>query len=186
MNVKRAILTVGLVVASVAAAAAQDAGQVAKTVTRSNVQKATVTIQQIDSTSRLITFKSADGSVDTVMAGPEVQRFNELKVGDKVNLSYYESVVMNVRKPGDPPLATNNVGVTGTAGKLPGGTMAVQAVTSVTVKAVDAAAGTITVTTRDGRVISRKVDNKSNLNGVKIGDTIDIAYTEALLVSVDR
>jgi len=35
-------------------------------------------------------------------------------------------------------------------------------------------------------VISRKVDNKSNLNGVKIGDTIDIAYTEALLVSVDR
>jgi hypothetical protein len=64
--------------------------------------------------------------------------------------------------------------------------MAVQAVTSVTVKAVDAAAGTITVTTRDGRVISRKVDDKSNLNGVKIGDTIDIAYTEALLVSVDR
>ena len=93
---------------------------------------------------------------------------------------------MNVRKPGDPPLATNNVGVTGTSGKMPGGTMAVQAVTSVTVKAVDAAAGTITVTTRDGRVISRKVDNKANLNGVKIGDTIDIAYTEALLVSVDR
>jgi hypothetical protein len=119
MNLKRAILTAGVVIASIAAVAAQDAGQVAKTVTRSNVQKATVTIQQIDSTSRLITFKSADGSVDTVMAGPEVQRFNELKVGDKVNLSYYESVVMNVRKPGDPPLATNNVGVTGTSGNCP-------------------------------------------------------------------
>ena len=87
MNLKRAILTASVVVASIAAVAAQDAGQVAKTVTRSNVQKATVTIQQIDSTSRLITFKSADGSVDTVLAGPEVQRFNELKVGDKVNLS---------------------------------------------------------------------------------------------------
>jgi hypothetical protein len=42
------------------------------------------------------------------------------------------------------------------------------------------------VTTSDGRTVTRKVDKKSNLEGVKPGDKIDITYTEALLTSVER
>jgi hypothetical protein len=57
---------------------------------------------------------------------------------------------------------------------------------TVTVKSVDTAAGSITVTTEGGRTISRKVDDPSRLNGVKAGDRIDIVYTEALLATVER
>jgi Cu/Ag efflux protein CusF len=56
---------------------------------------------------------------------------------------------------------------------------------TVTVTAVDATAGTITVSDA-GKTITRVVDNKANLNGVKVGDQIDIVYTEAMLVNIER
>lgn len=149
--------------------------------------KVTATIQQIDSTNRLITFKGADGKEDTVWAGPEVRRFNELKVGDKVTFNYYESTVYTIRKPGDPALPTGgSAAITPGSGKLPGGTIAAQATQTVTVKAVDPSAGSITVTTPAGRTVTRKVDKKEQLNGVKVGDKIDIVYTEAVVASVER
>jgi len=57
---------------------------------------------------------------------------------------------------------------------------------TVTVKAIDAAAPSVTVTTSDGRTIIRKVEDKKNLTGLKVGDLIDITYTRALLTSIER
>ena len=52
-------------------------------ITKTNVATATVTIEAIDSTSRIITFKNdKDGTVDMVYATPEVKRFDLLMVGD--------------------------------------------------------------------------------------------------------
>jgi hypothetical protein len=148
---------------------------------------ATVTVQQIDSTKRLVTYRTADGTEDTVYAGPEYARFNELKVGDKINMTYYESKVFQVRKPGAPPLKPSDT-MAATAGKgaAPSATLARQTVQTVTVKAVDMNVPSITVTTSDGRTVHRKVDNKANIEGVKVGDTIDIVSTEAILASVEH
>jgi len=68
-------------------------------------------IVAIDSTNRLITLKAEDGTSETIYAGPEVQRFAELKVGDKVTFKYYESVVYAVQKPGDTPPDPAKIGV---------------------------------------------------------------------------
>jgi len=175
-----AFLCMSVLIATVAAAQS-------KTVTRPG-EKITVvaTIQAIDSTARRITFRNADGSEDTVTAGPEVQRFNELKVGDKVTFTYFESTVYQLRKSGMARTATETAAASPGAGKLPGGTMARQTVQTVTVKSVDMNAPSITVTTSDGRTVTRKVDKKSVLEGVKPGDQIDITSSEALLVSVER
>jgi len=149
-------------------------------------RKATTTIVAIDTASRMVTFSGESGDV-VAWAGPEFRRFNELKVGDKVNLTYYESVVYRLRKPGDPPL-DNQPGVVATpsGGALPGGTRAEQRTQTVTVKAIDTNMPSITVTTPDGRTVSRRVENKANLNGLKVGDKIDVVYTEALLADVQR
>jgi Cu/Ag efflux protein CusF len=148
---------------------------------------ASVTIQQIDSTRRLVTYRTADGTEDTVYAGPEFARFNELKVGDKVNMTYYESKVYQLRKPGAPPLTPSDkmVATKGT-GAAPAATLSRQTVQTVTVKTVDMNVPSITVTTSDGRTVTRKVDKKSYLEGVKAGDTIDIVSTEAILASVEH
>jgi len=159
-----------------------------KTVAKpAEVVKATATIQQIDSTKRRITFRNEDGTEDTMVAGPEFKRFNELKVGDKVNLTYYASTVYQVRRPGTKGPDTGVSAAATPAGRaLPGGTISAQSVQTVTVKSIDPAVPSITVTTSDGRTVTRKVDKKEYLDGVKIGDKIDITYTESVLAMVER
>jgi hypothetical protein len=182
MTIKRVFIGVmALAVSTVAFA------QATKTVTKPGEKiTVTATIQAIDSTTRRVTFRNADGTEDTVVAGPEVQRFNELKVGDKVSFTYYESTVYQLRKGGTDKMATESGAIIPGGKKLPGGTIARQTVQTVTVKSVDMTMGSITVTTADGRTVTRKVDKKSDLEGVKPGDKIDITYTEAVLTSVER
>jgi hypothetical protein len=56
--------------------------------------------------------------------------------------------------------------------------------TTVTVKAINPSVPSVTVVTADGRTITRKIENKKNLEGLKVGDKADITYTQALLMSV--
>jgi hypothetical protein len=181
MHYKRGIVAAGLLFATVGIAGAQ------QSVTKgSGLVRRTAVISQINPTDRLVTFKNDAGIEYVVWAGPDIARFNELKVGDRVNFTYYESTVYQLRKPGDPPLSRQSTtSATGTGGTLPGGTKATQTMKTVRVTAVDANVGTITVQDA-GRTITRVADNKANLNGVKVGDQIDIVYTEALLASVER
>lgn len=161
--------------------------QAQQPITKANVVTATATIQAIDSTTRHVTLRNEKGEEDTFSVGPAVTRFNEFKVGDKVKMTYYESLVFQVRKPGEKSNAQSDEAALSRAkSALPGGTIASQQKRTVTVKAIDMAIPSITVTTDDGRTITRKIEEKKNLNGVAVGDKIDITYTEALLTSVER
>jgi Cu/Ag efflux protein CusF len=153
-------------------------------VTRSNTVRGTATIQAIDTSTRALTLKTKDGEEQTFRASPEMTRFNELKVGDTIDIAYVESTVLRVRKPGETPTATSgDAALTRSTGR-PGATFGMQVNTTVTVKAIDPSLPSITVTTEDGRTVTRKVEDKKNLEGVKVGDKIEITYSEALLVSV--
>ncbi len=155
-------------------------------VVKSQMVEKKVTIVGIDHTARLVTFKDAEGNEDTVQAGPGVARFNELKVGDTVTFKYYESLVFQLQPSGAPAApTTGEVGLTGGGGKTPGATISQQIRTTVTVVSVDQKASAITVKTEDGRVVTRKVQEKKHLEKVKAGDKIEITYTQALLASVD-
>ena len=174
-------MSVALCLAVAAAASAQ------APITKAQSVSATATIQAIDATARTLTLKDESGVEDTYSVGPEVTRFNELKVGDKVKMTYYESLVLVVRKPGDAPAsASAEAAVTRGKGALPGATMAVQAKMTVTVKAIDPAVPSVTVTTSDGRTVTRKIEDKKVIEGVKVGDQVDITYTRALVTNIER
>jgi hypothetical protein len=155
---------------------------------QANTVTATATIQAIDSATRSVTLKSENGEEDTFQVGPEVKRFEELKVGDKVRMTYYESLVFELRKPGQAssPTGTAGAAARGAASRLPAGAIAQEKKTTVTVKAIDAQIPSITVTTQDGRTVTRKIEDKKNLEGVAVGDRIDITYTQALLANIER
>jgi hypothetical protein len=90
-----------------------------------NAVTATATIQAIDSATRSVTLKSENGEEDAFQVGPEVKRFEELKVGDKVKMTYYESLVFELRKPGQPSTPTGTTGAAARgAGRLPAGAVA--------------------------------------------------------------
>ena len=171
-------VAVALVVASVA-----EAGQ---TVTKSESVSATVTIQAIDKANRLVTLRDEKGAEDTMQVGPAMKRFDELKVGDKVKVTYTESLVLQVRKPGDAVKTGGaDAKMTKSAGAAPGATLSVQQTTTVEVLAIDQTLPSITVKTADGRTVTRKVEVRKNLEGVKVGDKIDITYTQAAILSVE-
>src|SRR6516162_542385 len=92
----------------------------------------TATIQAIDSTARTVVLRDEKGEEDTYSVGPEITRFDELKVGDKVKTTYYESVVLQVRKAGQPDPSSVAVATTGGTGALPSGTVAAQEKMTVT------------------------------------------------------
>ena len=71
-----------------------------QTVTRANSMTASATIQAIDQTKRTITLENDKGEEDDRYREPGTARFNELKVGQKVRLTYYESMVLQLLKPG--------------------------------------------------------------------------------------
>jgi hypothetical protein len=157
-----------------------------QTVKKSESVSATATIQAIDKTNRIVTVRDEKGAEDSMIVGPAMQRFDELKVGDKVKVTYTESLVLQVRKPGDvgkPADATAKV--TKGTGASPSATLSSEQTTSVDVLAIDQKLPSITVKTADGRTVTRKVENPKNLEGVKVGDKIDITYTQAALLSVE-
>jgi hypothetical protein len=160
--------------------------QAQQPITRTNTVKGTATIVAIDSTLRVVTIRTSSGEEDSLAVGPEVKRFNELKVGDRINMTFVESAVVTLQPPGTAPKpSTVGAGVTPGTGKSPSATVAGQVTTTVTVKAIDPSVPSITVTTADGRTVSRKIENKKNLEGIKVGDKLDITYTQALLLSAD-
>ena len=94
-------LVVVATVAVVAVVAPVTAAQ--KPVSSGEVVTRTFTIEAIDQANRLVTLKGTDGYLQEVYCGPEVQRFDALKVGDTVTFRYHESVVSALRRPGQAP-----------------------------------------------------------------------------------
>jgi hypothetical protein len=157
-----------------------------QTVTKGNTATETATITGLDATRKYITLKSDTGEEDTFDASI-LKRFDELKVGQKIKVTYYESMVFQVVKPGQAASpASVEASLNRAKSALPAGTVATQQKMTVTVKSIDTKVPSLTVTTPDGRVVTRHIEDRKNIEGLKVGDRIDITYTQALLASVEN
>ncbi len=177
----RRILAVSLLALFVASASF---AQPAASVTKGAIVTETATIVAIDSTNRIVSLKLEDGTIEPVFAGPDVKRFTELKIGDKVTFKYDESVVFAIQQPGAKPPADAPPTLVRNTGPRPGGTMSQQVTAVVTIQAIDMAIPSVTIKTEKGDTMSFKVEDKANLKGVKVGDKVQITYTQALAISV--
>jgi hypothetical protein len=141
------------------------------------------TIEAIDKTNRIITLKGPQGVLFEVKADASVKRFDELKVGDVVSATYSESVAVYLRKPGEP--APDKERVIVRPQSRPGASVEDVRTTTVTVDAIDRTAQTVTVKDETGKVQTYRVKDPKRLEGVNVGDKVDIYYTVALLLKVD-
>ena len=76
----------------------------------------TATVEAIEASTRTLTLKKPDGTFVTTVAGPDVKRFSEVRVGDKVNARYYENVIVRVKQPGEPDVDTRGKATTPSIG----------------------------------------------------------------------
>lgn len=157
-----------------------------KTVTQGDIIEVTAEITAIDGDERLITLEDELGNVESLYAGPEIKRFDQLEVGDEVTFRYYESLISQIRKAGDSaPSKTDGMPtvVRGT-GPKPSGTLSQQLSATVTVESLDPSLSSVTVTLEDGRAMSFKVEDKKLLEGVQVRNKVDLTYTAALMITL--
>jgi Cu/Ag efflux protein CusF len=152
----------------------------------SEMRVETGVVEAIDAANRKVTIRKADGTVVTTVAGPEITRFGEVQVGDKISARYYETLIVRVKQPGEAEVASATRGTTGSNQETPGGTKAKQLTLTVTITAVDPATSSITFTGPEGWKYTSRVQDPAVLDKVKAGDKVDIVWTEALLVSLER
>src|SRR5262249_31570843 len=180
---RKALIAVA-VIAFTALATIASLAQMAKPVTRSKSVTIQSTITEIDKTHRIVTLKGPKGNLVDVYTPEKVKRFNDLKVGDVVTVTYTESLAFKVRKPGEAAPPKQMSGVNLREGK-PGATSTQQRTVSVSVEAVDKSVPSITVKDSEGHVTSFLVRDAKNLEGVNVGDKIDITYTLGVLIKAD-
>jgi hypothetical protein len=166
-------LTPVLAAAILAAPAALD-GQIADSATVT----VRATVEAIDHTSRIVALKGPLGNVADFQVAEEVERFDDLAVGDTITATYTEALAVSLRKPGEvQPAAevmTSEVGRT-----------IAQRTISVSVEEIDRAVPSVTVRGPEGRVVSFRVPDGVSVDDVDVGDSIDVTYTIALVVEVN-
>lgn len=156
-------------------------------VVSSNLQKVDATIKAIDTPSRTVTLDGPNGLV-TVKVGKEAKRFSELKVGDKVTVSYYQGLAAQM-KHGDAAKAAAPVGseFESTNKNSPGGIGGVSVTTTVIIQAIDLATNTVSFKRADGSVHAVEVKNpkmQKFIKTLKPGDAVEVTYTESLAIDV--
>jgi hypothetical protein len=167
-------------------ALAQNTRPEPRPVSESSVIHVKGVIEALNPDTREITVK-IDGEPHTFAVKKDVKRFGELKVGDTLEADYHEAVLMEVRKPGasapKPASGGETVRVAG-LGTRPSGALVQQQVATVEVKAIDLKAQTVTVLLEGGSTTTLKARHPERLKAIKVGDQIDVTYTEALIVRV--
>ena len=143
------------------------------------------TITAIDKATRAITLKGPKGNEVQIVAGPEVRNFAQLKVGDTVNATYAESLVVELKKGGGMKVEkTEKSGaMRAKPGEAPAGAMGRQVTAVGDVTRIDAANQTVTVKGPQ-RTIDLKVRDPEQFKLIAVGDQIEVTYTEAVAVSV--
>jgi hypothetical protein len=151
-------------------------------------QAVTVTakVKKIDMKTRHVTLEGQDGKTFTITAGDEVRNLAQVKAGDLVSATYYESLAYEVKKPGDavPGVVVGEAGGRAKPGEKPGAVGARATTVTTTITGIDKKAQTVDLTGPDGDVVTVKARNPANLDKVKVGDLVEITYTEAMAISV--
>ena len=156
------------------------------------VDQASITVAakvvKVDQKARVVTLRNATGEEFDVEVGDEVKNLPQVKKGDDVIVTYYESLVLTVRKKGEAkPGVESGAGIaTAKPGEKPAALAARKTTLTATVVGLDKAAGTITLKGLKGKVVTIKAREPRRLESVKVGDLIEAEYTAAVAVSVEK
>jgi hypothetical protein len=129
--------------------------------------------------------KGPKGREVTIVAGPEVRNFAQLKVGDQVEAQYVESLAIELKKGGGLPVGATEQAAAMRAkeGGAPGAAGARQVTLVGDVIDLDPATQTVTVRGKE-RTVDLKIRDPEQFKLVAKGDQIQATYTEAVGIAV--
>ena len=147
-------------------------------------------ITAIDYETRALTLMDEMGKEVTVQAGPDVERLDEVEVGDVVEIDYYLSVAAELRAPTleemENPLEIEEEVEEAAPDAAPGGAEITMIKAVCTVEGLDRPTATVTLMGPLGGLNVVRVADIENLTKMRIGDTIMVTFTEAVAISVEK
>ena len=143
----------------------------------------TGTVDRIERSSRVVTFRGEGNVFQTVYVDPKVKAFDDLKVGDVVTVRSTESLIVQVRPGAKLAVARDT---TEAARKAGDEHVVEQVKTIVTIDSIDSQGLFVTYRTQDDRKIMHAVIDKALLDGIRPGDRVEITLTRARAVSIER
>ncbi|MWL89584.1 hypothetical protein [Cupriavidus sp. SW-Y-13] len=153
--------------------------------TATGMVTATAVITAIDAANRKLSLKTPQGKTVEMTVGPEARNFEQLKLGDKVTVSYREALTVSLKKgSGAASMKEKEISERSQPGERPGGTVGREVTVVSQVVAVNREAQTITVKGPRGNLVDLKVNDPDHMTTVKKGDRVQAVYTEAVAVSV--
>lgn len=156
------------------------------------VEEAAVTVAaivvKVDQKERVVTLRDHEGKIFDVKVGDDVRNLAQVKKGDEVVASYYESVALTLKKPGEatPGIESTDTLDRATPGSKPGAVAARQTTITATVVGLDKRKGTVTLKGPKGKTVTVTARDKKRLKPVKVGDLIEATFTEAVAISVEK
>ena len=153
-----------------------------------SVTKVRGTVAAVDKDAGTVTLKGPKGRTVTIEV-KDKQKLDMIKVGDPVVAAYVEAVAFRVQKAGSgatPGVTTQETRISSRPGETPAGAVGREVTATVTITALDKKARTVTVKGPQGGTETIKAKDPKNLEGLKVGDMVEITYTQALAISLDK
>lgn len=148
----------------------------------------TAAVQKIDQKTREVTLKGPDGELKTIKVSDEVKNLPQVKKGDLVTLAYYESIAYELKKKGtaEPGIDAAADAARAPVGARPGAVGGAAVSVTATITKIDKKTDSVTLKGPQGKTVAVKVKDPSRLDKVKVGDLVEITYTEAVAISVEK
>jgi hypothetical protein len=157
-------------------------------VIKTNYQQIEATVEGVNPATRVLSLRGPSGQTDVVV-GDEVKNFNNIHVGDKVIVGYYQGLAVQLaqgdKKAKEPAASTFDYRAA--PGQKPGAGAGASITSTVTILAINRDTHEVTFQSHDNSVHSIVVKSPnmvSYLKTLKPGDNVDITYTESLAVNV--
>lgn len=177
------VLGLGLTLSAPVFAAQADKANVTETF------KLTATVEKIDYDSRVVTFKTDQGRLETYEISSEVKRLKEIKQGDRVQGQMYRAIAVQMNRHGvkAPPQVKEQTEIA-SAEESPGIAVRRDVTTTVTISQVDLKRNLVTITNTAGESMMlavKKPQMQEFIKQLKKGDLVDVTYTEAVSLEVE-
>jgi hypothetical protein len=146
----------------------------------------TVLVTGIDRSARTVSLQNAEGEKRTVTVPSDVKAFDKLKVGDRIDIDYFEAVAVEMLPPGSKPTMSERTSGT-RMGQGGGAAMGREMTISAEVTNVDVAANKVSFKGPKGNIRTVTVSDpamQKKLSGLKPGQVVQFTYTEAVAAAI--
>ena len=146
----------------------------------------TATVLSVNLSYREVVLMDTAGKLHTVDVSEDARNLDQVRVGDQITVAYTEAISLKLKKHGTnaPPASAEEAMMRSPKGAKPGGAVGRTVTAIASVVAVDTKKQIVTLRGPLGNEYDLTVPDPAQIKDVKVGDQVEVTYTEAFAISV--